>query len=74
LRRWKISGGYAIALLVISMEDILGIREQVNLPGTTSEHPNWRQRLPVLLEDLKNQAGLMSTSDTMRSAGRASLP
>jgi 4-alpha-glucanotransferase len=59
LRRWKISGGYAIALLVISMEDILGIREQVNLPGTTSEHPNWRQRLPVLLEDLKNQAGLM---------------
>jgi 4-alpha-glucanotransferase len=60
-------------LLVISMEDVLGMRDQVNLPGTTSEHPNWRQRLPVLLEDLENQAGLTSTADTMRSAGRASL-
>jgi 4-alpha-glucanotransferase len=46
-------------LLVISMEDVLGMKNQVNLPGTINEHPNWRQRLPVLLEDLKNQAGLM---------------
>src|SRR5262249_32896577 len=61
-------------LLVISMEDILGMRDQVNLPGTTSEHPNWRHRLPVLLEDLKNQAGLMSTAETVGPARRASLP
>jgi 4-alpha-glucanotransferase len=61
-------------LLVISMEDILGIRDQVNLPGTTREHPNWRRRLPVFLEDLENQVGLTSTADTMRSVGRASLP
>jgi 4-alpha-glucanotransferase len=61
-------------LLVISMEDILSIRDQVNLPGTTREHPNWRRRLPVFLEDLENQVGLTSTADTMRSVGRASLP
>jgi 4-alpha-glucanotransferase len=60
-------------LLVVSMEDVLGIRNQVNLPGTTNEHPNWRHRLPVPLEDLKNQAGLTSTADIMRSAGRGSL-
>jgi 4-alpha-glucanotransferase len=58
-------------LLVISMEDVLGMRNQVNLPGTTTEHPNWRQRLPVSLEHLKNQAVLTSTADIMRSAGRA---
>jgi 4-alpha-glucanotransferase len=58
-------------LLVISMEDVLGVRDQVNLPGTTNEHPNWRRRLPVALEDLKNQAGLTATADIMRSAGRA---
>jgi 4-alpha-glucanotransferase len=58
-------------LLVISMEDVLGVRDQVNLPGTTNEHPNWRRRLPVALEDLKNQAALTSTADIMRSAGRA---
>jgi 4-alpha-glucanotransferase len=60
--------------LVISMEDVLGMRNQVNLPGTTNEHPNWRQRLPVSLEDLKKQASLTSTADIMRSAGRGSPP
>jgi 4-alpha-glucanotransferase len=61
-------------LLVISMEDALGMRNQVNLPGTTNEHPNWRQRLPVSLEDLENQPALRSTADIMRSAGRGSPP
>jgi 4-alpha-glucanotransferase len=59
-------------LLVISMEDVLGVRDQVNLPGTTNEHPNWRRRLPVSLQDLKNQAALRSTAEIMRSAGRGS--
>jgi 4-alpha-glucanotransferase len=61
-------------LLVISMEDVLGMKNQVNLPGTTNEHPNWRQRLPVSLEDLGNQPALRSTADIMRSAGRGSPP
>ena len=37
-------------LLVVQLEDVLGVREQVNLPGTTSEHPNWRRKLPLALE------------------------
>jgi 4-alpha-glucanotransferase len=60
-------------LLVVSMEDVLGLKDQVNLPGTTNEHPNWRRRLPVPLEDLKNQEGLTSIADIMRSAGRSSF-
>jgi len=55
------------------MEDVLGLRDQVNLPGTTHEHPNWRRRLPVALEELKNQPGLSATADIMRSAGRSVL-
>jgi 4-alpha-glucanotransferase len=58
-------------LLVISMEDLLGVREQVNLPGTTDEHPNWRQPLPVTLEELRNDHGLRAIADIMRSAGRS---
>jgi 4-alpha-glucanotransferase len=58
-------------LLVVSMEDVLGLRDQVNLPGTTHEHPNWRRRLPVALEELKNQPALSATADIMRSAGRS---
>jgi len=31
---------------LIPLEDALGISEQVNIPGTIDEHPNWLQRLP----------------------------
>ncbi|HUN41198.1 MAG TPA: 4-alpha-glucanotransferase [Acetobacteraceae bacterium] len=34
-------------LAVLSMEDLLGLEEQANVPGTTDQHPNWRRRLPV---------------------------
>jgi 4-alpha-glucanotransferase len=39
-------------LLAISLEDLLGVIDQPNIPGTVDEHPNWRQRLPVALEAL----------------------
>lgn len=32
-------------LRMIPIEDLLGEVEQPNLPGTTTEHPNWRRRL-----------------------------
>ena len=32
-------------LILPPIEDVLGIEEQPNLPGTTDEHPNWRRRL-----------------------------
>jgi 4-alpha-glucanotransferase len=37
-------------LLAISLEDLLGVIEQPNIPGTVNEHPNWRQRLPLALD------------------------
>lgn len=44
------------ALLAIApIEDLLGQAEQPNLPGTTSEHPNWRRRLAAPLEELLNE-------------------
>jgi 4-alpha-glucanotransferase len=39
-------------LLAISLEDLLGVVDQPNIPGTVNEHPNWRQRLPVELGDI----------------------
>jgi len=33
-------------LSIIPADDICGLREQPNLPGTIHEHPNWRRRLP----------------------------
>ncbi|MCZ7563474.1 MAG: malto-oligosyltrehalose synthase [Burkholderiales bacterium] len=37
-------------VLVVQPEDVLGVRDQANLPATTDEHPNWRRKLPQALE------------------------
>jgi 4-alpha-glucanotransferase len=39
-------------LLAVSLEDLLGVVDQPNIPGTINEHPNWRQRLPVVLDQI----------------------
>jgi 4-alpha-glucanotransferase len=40
------------ALALVSLEDMLGHEEQPNLPGTITEHPNWRRRLGAPLDAL----------------------
>jgi 4-alpha-glucanotransferase len=57
-------------LLVIALEDVLELRDQVNVPGTINEHPNWRRRLPVPLEQLKDQPVLAAMTEVMLAAGR----
>lgn len=39
-------------LMAVQLEDLLGERRQVNVPGTRSEYPNWHQRLSHSLEAL----------------------
>jgi 4-alpha-glucanotransferase len=39
-------------LLAVSLEDLLGLIDQPNIPGTIDEHPNWRRRLPVSIEHI----------------------
>lgn len=39
-------------MLMIGFEDLLGVEEQANLPGTVDEHPNWRRRLPRSLPEI----------------------
>jgi 4-alpha-glucanotransferase len=39
-------------LALLPLEDALALDEQVNLPGTITEHPNWRRRYPPKAADL----------------------
>jgi 4-alpha-glucanotransferase len=34
-------------LCLPTLEDLVGVQEQPNLPGTVDQHPNWRRRLNV---------------------------
>lgn len=36
----------ACDLALVPLEDLAGLPEQPNLPGTIDEHPNWRRRMP----------------------------
>jgi 4-alpha-glucanotransferase len=75
LRHHEISGHdlYSVArflartksrLLAISLEDLLRIIDQPNIPGTVHEHPNWRQRIAVSLEQIASAIDV----DALRAA------
>jgi len=59
-------------LVSIGIEDVLEIPDQANVPGTVEQHPNWRRRWPVLLEDLRNDQRLARIAETLSRAGRGS--
>ena len=42
----------------VALDDILGVLDQTNIPGTVEQHPNWRRKLPVALEDIDGNEGL----------------
>jgi 4-alpha-glucanotransferase len=56
-------------LLMIGIEDVLALPDQINLPGTTDQYPNWRRRLPLALEDLAH-SGLRELANMFEAAGR----
>lgn len=42
-------------LAIVPLEDIAGIAEQPNLPGTIDEHPNWRRRFALPADQMLKQ-------------------
>jgi len=57
-------------LIALQAEDLLGLIEQPNLPGTVYDHPNWRRRLGVTAADLANHPGVVQAARIMKKAGR----
>jgi 4-alpha-glucanotransferase len=60
-------------LLAISLEDLLGVIDQPNIPGTVDEHPNWRQRLPVALEALGTAIEMTALQAATMERSRAEI-
>ncbi|MCM5703867.1 4-alpha-glucanotransferase [Larsenimonas salina] len=46
-------------LAILPLEDILALEEQPNLPGTVDTHPNWRRRLPLTVDALARDPGVI---------------
>lgn len=58
-------------LLAVSLEDLLGVVDQPNIPGTIDEHPNWRQRLPVALDKIAATIDLVALKKATRERSHA---
>ncbi|GFE49810.1 4-alpha-glucanotransferase [Roseobacter cerasinus] len=65
--------GASAALAAVQLDDVLGVIEAQNLPGTVEEHPNWRRRSPVAIEALSGHEGLTKTARLMAEAGRGTF-
>jgi 4-alpha-glucanotransferase len=59
-------------LVMVGLDDVLDAIDQVNIPGTTGEHPNWRRKLPLDLEDLETNQALTAVGEAFAQTGRAS--
>jgi len=56
-------------VLVVQLEDVIGVVEQANLPATVDTHPNWRRKLPLAPERYKVQFTVgRQTHDKLRRA------
>jgi 4-alpha-glucanotransferase len=59
-------------LLAIALEDLLGVIDQPNIPGTVNEHPNWRRRLPVAIDAIAPAIDVPALQAATASRARAS--
>jgi 4-alpha-glucanotransferase len=64
-------------LVTFPLEDLLALDEQPNLPGSTDEHPNWRRRLSLPIDELFDDdefSDRLLAVDRARRAATASVP
>lgn len=59
-------------LVMVALDDILEVTEQINIPGTTDQHPNWARKVPLDLEDLEGHDRLRLIGRVFEQAGRKS--
>ena len=48
----------ASALVALQIEDLVGMTDPVNVPGTSDEHPNWQRKMSCDLEDILGRASV----------------
>ena len=56
-------------IALASLDDALGVEERPNVPGTTTEWPNWRLALPLSLDAIEASDSTRRIAEIMR-AGR----
>jgi 4-alpha-glucanotransferase len=56
------------ALVVLQIEDLIGMNDPVNVPGTHDEHANWQRKVSVTLDDVFRNEHVVRLLDAVRQA------
>jgi 4-alpha-glucanotransferase len=54
-------------IAMVSMEDLVGTTMQVNLPGSTTQYPNWQRRIPLSLEKIMSDGSIKRSIQSLTS-------
>ena len=55
-------------LAMVQLDDLTDERNQVNLPGTTDQHPNWRRKQSLGLEELAANPRVQALTHILNTA------
>ena len=58
----------AAILAAVQMEDLLGMEEPVNIPGTHNEYPNWQRKMSQTIEVVAARQDLAAHLDAINAA------
>jgi 4-alpha-glucanotransferase len=58
----------ATVLTALQIEDLLGMTEPVNVPGTDHEYPNWQRKVTADIEDIAARTDLSAQLDAIHTA------
>ncbi|MFZ5450791.1 MAG: 4-alpha-glucanotransferase [Thermodesulfobacteriota bacterium] len=53
-------------LLEVRLEEIFGVASPQNLPGTISDYPNWRRKLPLSLKEMRHNPAALRLAARLR--------
>ncbi len=56
------------ALVTVQLEDMIGVREPVNIPGTSSEYSNWTRRIPLSAAEIFARDDVRALASTMSAS------
>jgi 4-alpha-glucanotransferase len=56
------------ALVALQIEDLLGMTDPVNVPGTSGEYPNWQRKVTASIEEMAARSDLKARLAEINSA------
>jgi 4-alpha-glucanotransferase len=59
-------------MVAVSLDDVISVLDQQNMPGTIDTHPNWRQKTPMDVTAIFGEKVAHSLADMLKQEGRSS--